>query len=129
MKKGLRIQKLLYANTVVFAENNISNDEAYKIYDAIAFTRYKSNHKKFEIVLSGDMNLINQTFASDATIYANGEIYTPDWINRHTAEDYINAGITKEELLEKVEMWKKWSAECEYFLEIENIEAEIAKMP
>lgn len=49
---------------------------------------------------SGDIKKVNECFANPYAILCDGEIFTPDWLATHTANDYIKAGITPDDLKE-----------------------------
>ncbi len=58
-----------------------------------------------DVIYSGDIQKINETFISPYCILANGEIITPEWLYTHSKEEYATAGITSEQLKEKSEMY------------------------
>lgn len=88
---------------------------------------YKFLDSDIEILYSKDIGAINKHFASEYCIVANGYIYTPEWILKHTAEEISAAGINKDMLMDKisyyeslplsknlrVELQKKMSQICE----------------
>lgn len=47
-----------------------------------------------------DIRKVNECFVNPYALLHDGEIYTPDWLATHTAEDYKRIGITADELKE-----------------------------
>ncbi len=58
-----------------------------------------------DIIFTWDAELINQTYATEYSVYANGKVYSPQWILNHTAEDYKAAGITAQQLEPKMQKY------------------------
>lgn len=54
--------------------------------------------EEIEILYSNDMAAINLAFMNPDAIYSNGEIYTPEWLDNHSAKDYAKAGISENDL-------------------------------
>ena len=61
--------------------------------------------EEINVIYSGDIKQINKTFVSEYSIYANGKIFTPEWLVNHTAKDYRREGITYGQLKEKVDKY------------------------
>ena len=55
------------------------------------------------VIYSGDTKRINETFASEYCIVANGEIFTPEWLLNHPVREYRRYGITYDQLKEKID--------------------------
>ena len=98
--------------------------------------------EEVDLIFSADKELRDQKLRSRYTAYANGEIYTPRWICLHTAEDYIAAGLTKEQMMETVSTWNHvgvpivvepngdvWQDAERFKKVLEYVKIEIDKMP
>lgn len=58
--------------------------------------RPEYSSKQIDAIFSDDIDEFNKLFVNVSTIYLNKKLYTPEWIDTHTSEDYEKAGITKE---------------------------------
>ena len=108
-----------------------------------AFERYwYLTQKEVDLIFSSDKELRDEKCRSRYTAFANGKIYTPHWICSHTAEDYIAAGLTKQQLIETISTWNRvgtpivveddgevWSDHKRFMTVIDFVKAEIDKMP
>lgn len=47
---------------------------------------------------SNDIKKVNECFANPYSLVVDGEIYTPDWLATHTSEDYLENGISFNDL-------------------------------
>ena len=56
--------------------------------------------EELAVIRTGDKEAIAAQFASDYSIVVEDKIYSPNWIYYHTAEDYVECGITAEMLEE-----------------------------
>ena len=56
-----------------------------------------------DALYSNDQNKINEVFVSPYAIFKNGEIYTPEWLDTHTLEEFNEVGITLEDIVNKIE--------------------------
>ena len=57
--------------------------------------------EEIQAAYSGSVKQINETFASDYCIVADGNIFTPEWLLNHPISEYESNGITYEQLKEK----------------------------
>ncbi len=108
-----------------------------------AFERYwYLTQEEVDLIFSSDKELRDEKCRSRYTAFANGKIYTPHWICSHTAEDYIAAGLTKQQLIETISTWNHvgtpivveddgevWSDRERFMTVIDFVKAEIDKMP
>ena len=108
-----------------------------------AFERYwYLTQEEVDLIFSKDRVLRDEKCRSRYTAFANGKIYTPHWICSHTAEDYIAAGLTKQQLIETISTWNRvgtpivveddgevWSDHKRFMTVIDFVKAEIDKMP
>lgn len=98
--------------------------------------------EEVDLIFSSDKELRDEKCRSRYTAFANGKIYTPRWICLHTAEDYIAAGLTKQQLIETISTWNHvgtpivveddgevWSDHKRFMTVIDFVKAEIDKMP
>lgn len=120
-----------------------TNIEGYPAVDDTGLDRYwYLTQEEVDLIFSADKELRDQKLRSRYTAYANGEIYTPRWICLHTAEDYIAAGLTKEQMMETVSTWNHvgvpivvepngdvWQDAERFKKVLEYVKIEIDKMP
>ena len=59
-----------------------------------------------DVIYSGDMELINKTFINEYSVLHNNKIYTPEWFYEHTAAEYIEAGLSDDEVSYAMEKMK-----------------------
>lgn len=98
--------------------------------------------EEVDLIFSSDKELRDEKCRSRYTAFANGKIYTPHWICSHTAEDYIAAGLTKQQLIETISTWNHvgtpivveddgevWSDRERFMTVIDFVKSEIDKMP
>lgn len=55
------------------------------------------------VLLDGEKNAVVERFASPAAVTAEGRIYTPEWLDTHTAADYEAERLPKDQLREKLD--------------------------
>lgn len=65
--------------------------------------------REFEIMYSGDTELVAQTFATEYAIVKGSNLYSPYWVYMHTIESYEAVGITPEDILERVELYSNFN--------------------
>lgn len=97
----------IYAFITAF---NITREEAETALEYYLNTPEEYEHieyKDLDIIYSGDMELITKSFASELSIVVGDRIYSPEWVYTHSPEDYKAAGITKEDILSKVEQYSR----------------------
>ncbi len=88
---------------------NISEEICHKVMDNIKANEEKLNVEQtihlttdeVQTVCFGNAKQINEVFASEYCIVANGDIYTPEWLLNHPVSDYQRAGITYGQLKDK----------------------------
>lgn len=116
---------------------------AFPPIDDSALERYwYLTQKEVDLIFSSDKELRDEKCRSRYTAFANGKIYTPHWICSHTAEDYIAAGLTKQQLIGTISTWNRvgtpivveddgevWSDHKRFMTVIDFVKAEIDKMP
>lgn len=85
---------------------NISIKDFKGINDQEHEEQFRLSSEEIDILYTSNTDLIKQTFKHPNDMYVNKIIYTPEWIDTHTSEDYEKAGITKEIL-------KNWYAKIE----------------
>ena len=56
-----------------------------------------------DALYSNDETRIKEAFVSPYAIFKNGEIYTPEWLDTHTLEEFNEVGITLEDIVNKIE--------------------------
>lgn len=71
-------------------------EENYGIPPSIHLTE-----EEIQVVYSGSVKQINETFASEYCIVVDGNIFTPEWLLNHPISEYKSNGITYEQLKEK----------------------------
>lgn len=108
-----------------------------------AYERYwYLTQEEVDLIFSSDRELRDEKCRSRYTAFANGKIYTPHWICSHTAEDYIAAGLTKQQMIETISTWNMvgnpivveddgevWSDAERFAKVLEFVKTEIDKMP
>lgn len=135
-EKGVIVDGRYYHNP--FYVDHTSIDDRFE-----AFERYwYLTQEEVDLIFSSDKELRDEKCRSRYTAFANGKIYTPHWICSHTAEDYIAAGLTKQQLIETISTWNHvgtpivveddgevWSDHKRFMTVIDFVKAEIDKMP
>lgn len=95
-----------YANLFSFITYfEITEDEAEKalaVYLESDDEQIKISRQEFDVIFSGDVKKITETFASEYSIVVKDSIYCPNWVYYHTSYDYELAGISNEDISEKV---------------------------
>lgn len=98
--------------------------------------------EEVDLIFSHNRELRAQKCRSRYTAYANGKIYTPFWICSHTADDYIDAGLTKKQMIDTISTWNDvgvpivveddgevWQDAERFEKVLEKVKIEIDKMP
>lgn len=88
---------------------HIPEDTCRKVADAAKSLNEKYDIKmdnylteeEIQVVYSGSVKQINETFASEYCIVVDGNIFTPEWLLNHPISEYKSNGITYEQLKEK----------------------------
>lgn len=97
----------IYAFITDFGITKEEAEEALKYYLNSDDPQIRITREEFDIIFSGDVELITKTFASEYSIVIGENIYSPEWVYFHSAEDYEAAGITPDMLAEKIEWYSK----------------------
>lgn len=74
-----------------------------KVREILTFERGGNEDEDFsdediEILISGDSETIAKHFAADTAICKGENLYSIYWMQNHTAQDYLEAGITAEDI-------------------------------
>lgn len=98
-----------YENIYSFITDfSITKDEA-----ETALVYYLSNnlisYEQLNIIYSGDKELITKTFATEYSIVIGENIYCPNWIYTHNADDYAVAGISSDVVAEKASTYSNFN--------------------
>ena len=64
------------------------------------------NPYEIDVLKSGDRSRIAEAFATEYSIIIGDKVFNPEWLYYHTIEDYRAVGITPEEVLHKLDMYK-----------------------
>lgn len=134
-KKGVIIDGRYYYNNYP--------SSAFPPIDDSGLERYwYLTQEEVDLIFSEDRELRDEKCRSRYTAFANGKIYTPYWICSHTAEDYIAAGLTKQQLIETISTWnhvgtpivveddgETWCDKKRFEQVLEFVKIEIDKMP
>lgn len=78
---------------------NVSDEDIINLYNDYDIL----SEQDMQILLTHDEAKIAEHFATDCAIVIGDCIYPPEWIYEHSADDYIDAGITPEILEEKLD--------------------------
>ena len=97
----------IYAFITDFDITREEAETALKYYLDSDDPQIRITREEFDIIFSGDVALITKTFASEYSIVIGENIYSPEWVYFHSAEDYKAAGITPEMLAEKIDLYSE----------------------
>ena len=97
----------IYAFITDFDITREEAETALKYYLYSDDPQIRITREEFDIIFSGDVALITKTFASEYSIVIGENIYSPEWVYFHSAEDYKAAGITPEMLAEKIDLYSE----------------------
>lgn len=75
-------------------------------------TTYYSE-EDLEALKSGDMATVTEHFASEYSIVVGDNIYSPNWIYYHTADDYTACGITADEIKAHTDQYSEINLEAD----------------
>ena len=72
--------------------------------------------EQIDAIYSGDQKKINRAFCGSLAVYNenDGELYSIYWMAEHTAEDYIAAGLSLEQVREVVELSQSTEPKADY---------------
>ena len=92
--------------------------------------RIKVTEEQLDTILSGDIAAITKMFASEYAIIKGDKAYSPHWLYTHDYYDYEEAGITKEDVAAKYELymklglsdeaWKWFDEKLTYYMETDS---------
>lgn len=135
-EKGAIIDGRYYSKPSYIGHTPI--DDSFDAYERYWYL----TQEEVDLIFSSDRELRDEKCRSRYTAFANGKIYTPHWICSHTAEDYIAAGLTKQQMIETISTWNHvgtpivveddgevWSDYKRFMTVIDFVKAEIDKMP
>lgn len=95
-----------YENVYTFITDfNITREEAEAALEYYLKGNYIT-YEHLDIIFSGDIELITKTFASDLSIAVGDRIYSPEWLYMHSPDEYSAAGITPEDILSRVDLYR-----------------------
>ena len=136
-EKGVIVDGRYYANPFP-SYMNAPIDDSFEAYERYWYL----TQEEVDLIFSSDKELRDEKCRSRYTAFANGKIYTPHWICSRTAEDYIAAGLTKQQLIETISTWNNvgvpivveddgevWSDMARFKTVLEFVKIEIDKMP
>jgi hypothetical protein len=91
----------LYVNVLTYIERfNITKDqfiEACNIYPE--YPLYGDDlYEVADVLFSGDIERILRYTKSAGAVYSNGKLFSAEWLDTHTTEDYFAEGIEIEEI-------------------------------
>ncbi|MBR5472979.1 MAG: hypothetical protein IKU82_03225 [Clostridia bacterium] len=135
-EQGLIVDGRYYSSPYYIGNTPI--DDSFEAYERYWYL----TQEEVDLIFLEDRELRDQKCRSRYTAFANGKIYTPLWICSHTAEDYIAAGLTKQQMIETISTWNNvgvpivveydgevW-CDAERFKQVlEFVKIEIDKMP
>ncbi len=114
-----------YHNIYSFMRDfNISGEEAKEVFintynESISLGLEPNlTLEDIDIICSMDEQAIIEHFANPYAIVESNNVYTPLWIYNHTADDYLDAGISAEALNEKLALYAdfNFTPEAEIYL-------------
>lgn len=98
-----------YLNVYSFITDfNVTKEEAAAALESYINSEYESvriTQEQFDIIFSGDIELITKTFASEYSIVIGENIYSPEWIYTHSQSDYEISGISEEDIIQKAPIY------------------------
>lgn len=100
-----------YANVYSFIclfdieEEDVRNALSYHTANESPGDAYGFTQKDLEVLFSKDEEAILKQFASEYSIVVKDCIYSPQWLYYHSIEDWQEAGITREMVEEKRELY------------------------
>lgn len=87
-------------------EFDISKDQLLSVIVEDSDPSWTITREDVDVIFSGDMELINKTFINEYSVLHNNKIYTPEWLYNHTTAEYMEAGLSNEEVLYVMEKMK-----------------------
>jgi hypothetical protein len=86
-------------------EFNISKEKFIEINYSVIYPPFTD--EQIDALYSEDQEEFDRVLKNPDALYLNGKIYTPQWIETHSAENYAEAGITEQMLVELEQQWKE----------------------
>lgn len=94
-----------YANVYSFIHSfDITREEG----EAILTAYHNYTEEELDAIFSSDLKLICKTFANEYVIAVGEKLYSPQWVYRHSAEDYKAEGISPETLTGKASLYAEF---------------------
>lgn len=87
-------------------EFDISKDQLLSVIAEDNDPSWTITREDVDVIFSGDMELINKTFINEYSVLHNNKIYTPEWLYNHTTAEYMEAGLSNEEVSYVMEKMK-----------------------
>lgn len=87
-------------------EFDISKDQLLSVIAEDNDPSWTITREDVDVIFSGDMELINKTFINEYSVLHNNKIYTPEWLYNHTTAEYMEAGLSNEEVSYAMEKMK-----------------------
>lgn len=101
-------------------EFDISKDQLLSVIAEDNDPSWTITREDVDVIYSGDMELINRTFINEYSVLHNNKIYTPEWLYEHTTAEYIEAGLSDDEVSYVMEKMKDLPFIAEAKKAIEN---------
>ena len=101
-------------------EFDISKDQLLSVIAEDNDPSWTITREDVDVIYSGDMELINRTFINEYSVLHNNKIYTPEWLYEHTTAEYIEAGLSNDEVSYVMEKMKDLPFIAEAKKAIEN---------
>ena len=128
-----------YQNLYTFIKDmGLTREQVYegmKTHLESSDPRIKVTEEQLDTILSGDIAAITKMFASEYAIIKGDKAYSPHWLYTHDYYDYEDAGITKEDVAAKYELymklglsdeaWQWFDEKLTYFMEDESRDAPV----
>jgi hypothetical protein len=86
-------------------EFNISKEKFIEINYSVIYPPFTD--EQIDALYSEDQEEFDRVLKNPDALYLNGKIYTPQWIETHSAENYAEAGITEQMLVDLEQQWKE----------------------
>ncbi len=102
LPSNIRVVEELSVPKAVYEAAAKEANEAYQNGNKYTRTAYLVTQAHIDAIYSGDRNTMLQALEGKYGLYANGRLYNAYWILNHGPEDYRQAGISVQDLEEKV---------------------------
>ncbi|MCM1299009.1 MAG: hypothetical protein NC203_12030 [Firmicutes bacterium] len=87
-------------------EFDISKDQLLSVIAEDNDPSWTITREDVDVIYSGNMELVSKTFINEYAVLHNNKIYTPKWLYEHTAAEYIEAGLSDDEVSYAMEKMK-----------------------